>query len=423
MSDPGRSLPRMFCVQSSDPNRRIDDIESSVKSSVAACPALESVRSGDSVAIAVGSRGIDRIDRVVRAVVNEMACRGAKPFIVPAMGSHGGATAEGQVATLRSLGITEASVGCQIRATMETVSLGNAAGIDLFFDANASKADHVIVINRIKPHTRLIGTIQSGLCKMLMIGLGKRRGAIEFHPAFRSFDYQLETIVDDVVSLILEKTNVRFGVAVIEDAYDSIGYVDCIVAAEMISREKTLLKTAVDWMPKLPFKTADVLIIDEIGKEISGTGMDTNVIGRKWHDKMAGENEWPKINEIYVRSLTAKTAGNASGIGIAEYTHRRVVDAIDHEKTRVNCLTANHATAAATPLWLDRDQDVLSAICVQTPQPAASRRWMWIRNTLELSNVWCSEAYRGELEQRSDLTVLDGPVAFEFDDNGQLIPR
>ena len=420
LNDNLNPLPKLFRLRQSFCSHRIEEIGVEVSSRLSNNEFASSIRPGQSVAIAVGSRGIDRIAEVVAAVVADVKCRGARPFVVPAMGSHGGATSEGQARTLGTLGVTSSSVGCEIKSSMETVSLGKAANIDIFFDHFAAGADHIIVVNRIKPHTRLIGPIQSGICKMLMIGLGKRRGAIHFHPAFRSFDYRLDKIVDDVIGLILAKVNILYGLAIIEDAFDSIGKIELVAPNRLINREPELLRTAIDWMPKLPFETSELLIVDEIGKEISGTGMDTNVIGRKWHDKMAGADEWPKIDEIYVRSLTEKTAGNASGIGIAEYTHRRLVDSIDHEKTRVNCVTANHATAAATPMWLESDRGILDAVCEQNPIAPTKRRWMRVKNTLDLKDVLCSEGYLEEAGERSDLTILDSPSEIEFDADGQF---
>ena len=173
-------------------------------------------------------------------------------------------------------------------------------------------------------------------------------------------------------------------------------------------------------MPKLPFEKAELLIIDAIGKEISGTGLDTNVVGRKWNENVAGDDEWPKIHEIYVRSLTDKTAGNATGIGIAEYTHRRVPEGTDIEKTRINCITAGHPTAAAMPVWFDSDREVLSAVCAQAPMPTDQRRWIWIRNTLDLVQVRCSEGFLDEATQRPDLESTGDPMPLCFDHSGDL---
>ncbi|QDV46597.1 hypothetical protein Enr13x_65060 [Stieleria neptunia] len=416
------TFPRFFTAKQSLPSHRIDDVTAELTELFQAETAIEQIRPGQSVAIAVGSRGIDRIAEVTQTVVRLLVDRKAQPFVVPAMGSHGGATGQGQTATLAALGITPESVGCPIKSSMETVPIGKGpGGIPLSFDRNAAAADHLIVINRIKPHTKLDGSIQSGVCKMLMIGLGKHRGALAFHPAFKSFDYRLDRITADVIPTILAATPFLLGIALVEDAHDSIGQITVATADQLLDLEPTLLRRAIEWMPKLPFRTAELLIIDAIGKEISGTGLDTNVVGRKWHDKMAGDEEWPKIDEIYVRALTEKTAGNASGIGIAEYTHRRVAEGIDPVKTRINCITAGHATAAALPVWFDSDRDVLDAVCAQTPMEADRRRWLWIPDTLDLETIRCSEAYLEEARRSDQLEIVNDPRSFQFDDHGDFV--
>lgn len=413
--------PRFFTVKQSLQSHGIRDLAAEVTARLQNSESFTRVSAGQTVAVAVGSRGIDRIDEVAKAVVANIRQRGADPFIVPAMGSHGGATDEGQANILASLGITADSVGCPIKSSMDTVPIGQSdGGIELFFDRHAASADHVIAINRIKPHTRLTGTIQSGLCKILMIGLGKHRGAIAFHPAFRSFDYRLDQITADIIPKILGTMPVLIGIALVEDSHDSVGHIEVVDADRLLDREPELFEMAVSWMPKLPFDDAQLLIVDEIGKEISGTGLDTNVVGRKWHDKLAGPDERPKIDEIYVRSLTEKTAGNASGIGIAEYTHRSVVETIDHEKTRINCITAGHPTAAAVPVWFENDREVLEAVCAQSPIPAEQRRWLRIRNTLDLERIECSEAFLQEARRRDDLELFGEPEPLRFDPLGDF---
>lgn len=414
------NLPRFFTAKQTLASHRIDDVAAAVTAGLQAEPAIAAIRPGQSVAVAVGSRGIDRIDVVAAAVVGFLRRLDAQPFVVPAMGSHGGATDEGQIATLAALGVTPDSLGCPIKSSMETIQIGQSnTGLPLYFDRHAAAADHLITINRIKPHTKLTGSIQSGLCKILMIGLGKHRGAISFHPAFRSFDHRLEQITGDIIPKILSATPFLLGVGLVEDAHDSIGHLEVVTGDRLLQREPALLEMALKWMPKIPFDSAELLIIDEMGKEISGTGLDTNVVGRKWHDKIAGPNETPKIDEIYVRSLTEKTAGNASGIGIAEYTHRRVAEAIDSTKTRINCITAGHPTAAALPVWFDSDRDVLAAICAQRPAAPESRRWLRIRNTLDLEQIQCSEAFWDQAAAFG-LEIIDPPGELRFDDDGDF---
>ncbi|OUT57253.1 hypothetical protein SV7mr_14180 [Stieleria bergensis] len=426
------SLPRFQSVQQQFARRRIDNLQQTLAEQLQHHPAIDAVTAGDQVGIAVGSRGIDRIDQCVSAIVKTIIAQGGEPFVVPAMGSHGGATAEGQIDVLKSLGVSEQSVGCPIRSSMETVHLGDGPhGLSLYFDKHAAAADQLILINRVKPHTRLTGAVQSGLCKMLMIGLGKHRGAIAFHPTFASFDYQLEKITPQLIPNILSQTPVTLGIALVEDAFDQVGHIELIEPQDWLQREPQLLQQAMDWMPRLPFPELDLLIVDQIGKEISGTGMDTNVIGRKWHDKMAGPDEQPRIHEIYVRSLTSKTAGNASGIGIAEYTHRWVAEAYDLQKTRVNCITAGHATAAAMPVWFDNDRDVFQAVMQQSGKPAEQLKWARIKDTLHLDQFSCSEACLIAPREPADpsalseqvtatFQALDEPRELTFDDQGNL---
>lgn len=415
-------LPRFFTVKQTLASHRVSDVAAAVEDQLGTLPCVQKIRAGQRVAIAIGSRGIDAIDRVAKAVADIVKQQRASPFIVPAMGSHGGATADGQTKTLASLGVTEQSVGCPIESSMETVPLGTSSGgIELFFDARAAAADHVIVVNRIKPHTRLTGTIQSGLCKMMMIGLGKHRGALAYHPVFKDFEYRLDRVTGEIVPEILRQTPVLAGVAILENAMDQVGEIVALEADAILDAEPELLRKAIDWMPGLPFDSAELLVVDAIGKEISGTGMDTNVVGRKWHDKMAGPDEFPKIDEIYVRSLTAKTAGNASGIGIAEYTHRRVAESIDHAKTRINCITAGHPTGAALPVWFESDRDVLEAVCQQSPMPASQRRWMRISHTLDLLHVDCTEGYLDAARNEERLELIRQPFTLSFDDNGDLV--
>ena len=307
-------LPSLLKIKQNYPSRRLIDLRGSIIESLNSIELKRQILPGQTVAIAAGSRGISRIDETVASISEYVRSLGALPFVVPAMGSHGGATPEGQAAVLQSLGISEATVGCPIQSSMETVFLGETdGGIPIHFDAVASAADHVLVVNRIKPHTRLTGTIQSGLCKMMMIGLGKHQGAAAFHHAFSEFDYELDRVAPEIVPRLIEKMPITAGVAMIEDAYDDVAMVEAISAKDILRREPELLPVAIDWMPRLPFDDVDLLIVDQIGKEISGTGMDTNIIGRKANDRAAMPGELPRVREIYVRSLTEKTAGNGTG--------------------------------------------------------------------------------------------------------------
>ena len=408
-------LPRFFRVQQSFARQALEDVRAAVAKSLQATNLRDLIGAGQSVAIAAGSRGIADIDTVVRSVVDYVKEVGGEPFVVPAMGSHGGATAEGQATVLATLGITAESMGCPIKSSMQTTVVGTTEnGLPVHFDHNASEADHVIVVNRIKPHTRLTGDFESGLIKMLMIGLGKHIGAQTYHQGFAEHGYRLDRIARDIIPLITQKMPITMGVAIIEDAFDQVAHIHAVTPESLLDEEPQLLQRARDMMPCLPFDHADLLIVDQIGKEISGTGMDTNVVGRKSNDREAGEHEFPKIREIFVRSLTKKTNGNATGIGIAEYCHAGVTRDMNLEMTRINCITSGHPSAGAVPLYFDSDREVLDAAISQARDPD-SAKWMWIRDTLHLEVVACSEAYLAAADARDDLHILDEPHALSFD--------
>ena len=417
------SVPKFFPLEQNFPSARISDVERVIADSFQASGSLDCVRKGERVAIAVGSRGIHQIDRIVRAVVLEVTKRGGQAQIIPAMGSHGGATAEGQTAVLKSFGITESLMGCPVTASMETILLGKTPeGLPIHFDRLASEADHVVVVNRVKPHTRLAGNYESGLIKMLMIGLGKHVGASVYHQFFPDYDYCLDRLVPSVVELLLDRMPITCGLAIVEDAFEDTAHLEAVPASEILNREPALLKKAKSLLPRLPFDHLDFLIVDQIGKEISGTGMDTNLIGRKANDRAAAPNEFPKVRNIYVRSLTENTAGNAAGIGIAEYCHQRVVDQLDAEKTKVNCITSAHPSAGAIPLVFGSDLLAINAAISQVSlERQHAVKWAWIRDTLHVSRLMASECFYEEVVSRSDLTVLGNPASLSLNDRGDLV--
>ncbi|EMI20891.1 hypothetical protein RMSM_02182 [Rhodopirellula maiorica SM1] len=429
MNHPTESpLPQCFRLRQHFASSAVRDVRQSIDAAIRNSTLQNRVRPGQSVAIAVGSRGIAELPTIVSAVVDFVKRCDAVPVIVPAMGSHGGATAEGQASLLRSLGIEEAVMGCEIRSSLDTIVIGRSStGLDVHFDKLASQMDHVVVLNRIKPHTRLVGNYESGLAKMLMIGLGKHQGAIVYHQAMADADYCLDAMATEIVPMIQAAAPISLGLAIVEDAFDQVSHVEAIEPSEFLSAEPRLLTMARERMPRLPFDHIDLLIVDRMGKEISGTGMDTNVVGRKWNDKIAAADEFPKVKQIYVRDLSDQSAGNAAGIGVAEFCHRRLVEKIDYEKTRVNCLTSMHATAGAVPIHFDSDREALVAAMGQvgkrTPQQL---RWVWIQDTLHLSELVCSEAYwdeaTGGTDRKADvLEPLSGLEPLRFDDEGNLL--
>jgi len=378
------------------------------------------IKPGQTVAIAVGSRGIANIHHIIKTIVDHIKCLGAKPFIVPAMGSHGGGTAEGQRKIVESYGITEEFCGCPIRSSMETVIICEAAeGFPVHCDKYAYAADHVVVCNRIKPHTQFVGDIESGLMKMMLSGLGKHSGAKIYHRAIK--DYSFGQIVRSVADEVLTKCSIAAGVAIIENSYCQTARIEAVPPEQFEDREKKLLIQAKQLMPRLPFKTADILLIDEIGKNISGTGFDLSVVGRKYLVHKAADDEYPKINIIALRDLTDLSHGNAEGMGLAEFCRTRLLEKVDVDVTRVNALTSGHYTGSMVPLDYDTDSEMLQVMLSQiglTEPPDA--KLLWIRNTLALTEVECSAAYLDEARDRDDLEILTDLRPLPFDASGNL---
>jgi hypothetical protein len=414
------SCPPIFRLRQTFEAPRVADVAAETRKQMESLELGQRVRPGQQVAVTVGSRGIANIRLIARAIVESLRDLGAAPFIVPAMGSHGGGTPEGQLEVLSSYGVTEAFCGCPIRSSMETVVVCQTAeGFDVHFDKHAFGADHVVVCNRVKPHTGFVGEIESGLMKMMLIGLGKHEGAKVYHRAIH--DYSFGQIVRSVAGRVLESCRIAAGIAIVENGYDETAQIVGVRPQEFETREKELLTLAKKLMPRLPFDRVDLLIIDEIGKDISGTGMDTNVVGRKYHAHSAARNEFPKVKQIYIRGLTEATHGNASGIGLAEFCSRRAVEQTDLEKTRINCLTAGHVSAAMMPLDFACDRAVLqAALPIMGLTEPQDTKILWIRNTLDLSELECSAAYLDEARSRKDLSIESDLREMPFDADGNL---
>jgi hypothetical protein len=414
--------PQFFRVRQKFDRPRVDDVPGEVERRLAGLNLGNKIRPGQSVAITAGSRGIANIAQIIRAICTHVKSLDAKPFIVPAMGSHGGGTAEGQLRVLTSYGITEEFCGCPIRASMDTEIIGQAAeGFSVHVDRHAAAADHVVLCGRIKPHTDFSGDIESGLMKMMLLGLGKHNGAKVYHRAFQDFSFA--QIVRSVAARVLERCRIVAGVAIVENAYDETALIEAIAPAEIESREKALLVLAKQWMPRLPFPTVDILIIDEMGKNISGAGIDTNVVGRKHYASKAAEDEFPKVRRIIVRSLAEASHGNACGLGMAEFCTTRLLEQHDRHATWTNILTSGHLEMVKYPLHYDTDCEILDAalptIGLTEPMDA---KILWIKNTLQLAEVECSVTYLEAAKQRADLEVLTPLRDLPLDAAGNL-PR
>ena len=410
------ALPRWALVRQRLDTSAIDDVRGAVRAAMD--EVAGSVRPGMRVCVAAGSRGIDRIDVVVGAVVEWLREAGASVFIVPAMGSHGGATAEGQVAVLAGYGITAASMGCEIRSSMDTVDLGEVvAGVPVFVDRHAFEgADLIVPVNRVKPHTGFEGPVESGLMKMLAIGLGKQRGADTFHR--RGYD-EFATLIPAVARHTIARAPVGLGVALVEDGHGRLARVEAIPAARIEAREAELLADARARMPRLPVDDLDVLVVDLIGKDLSGTGLDPNVIGRPKAGAAPGGG--PRIGRIVVRGLTEATEGNASGIGFADVALRRAVDAVDPRATYLNSITAKDVEGAKIPVTVDTDEDAVAlalAACLRVD--AAEARIVRVRSTKHLELAWVSEPALPDALATGRCEVVVPPREIAFGADGML---
>ncbi|WP_119071280.1 lactate racemase domain-containing protein [Rubrobacter indicoceani] len=382
----------------------LGDIERAVRE------ALEDVElPTGSVAIGVGSRGVARIGEIVAALVAALKEAGASPFVVPAMGSHGASTAEGQAEVLAYLGVSEAAVGCPVRATMETVEVGRTpAGIPVHLDRNAYEADAVVVVNRVKPHTAFRGPVESGPTKMLAIGLGKRRGAHHIH---RAGWENIHRTIPDAARILVGTGKVAFGLATVENADEEPCRIAAIPPDRFREAEAGLLEEAKRNLPVLPFDEIDVLVVDEIGKNISGDGADPNVTGRYPTPYAHGG---PQVNRMVFLGLTQQTEGNANGVGLADVVTERLADAINRPATYMNSLTSTVPTTVKLPMTTPTGRDAVAAALVMCagvePQTA---RVVRIRNTLAVRRMWVSEAARSEANV--ELAVIEGPEPMDLD--------
>jgi ribosome maturation factor RimP len=411
----GGNLPRWALVR----HRMYVDEVADVTAAVGAAlePVRAAIRPGSRVCLAVGSRGIDRIDEVVRAAVAWVRSAGAEVFVVPAMGSHGGATAKGQLEVLASYDITPESIGCDIRSSMETVELGEVRpGVPVFVDRNAFEgADIIVPINRVKPHTDFTGEIESGLMKMIAIGLGKQRGADTFHrQGFATF----HELIPAVAEFTLSKANIPFGLALVENGYARLSRIEAVPRDKIWERERELLAEAREQMARLPLGNIDVLVLDYIGKDISGLGMDSNVVGR-YYTGPTGAG--PSIQRIVVGDLTAETEGNAVGIGMADIVLRRAVEKMDAHKTYMNCITAKTPEGARVALTLDTDRQALSVAiaCCLKVEPSTARI-VRIRDTKHLGLLYVSEPALAHVLATGRCEIVRPLEAIEFDRNGMF---
>ena len=404
-------LPKMVKVRQKFRTPQIADVAGEVKKAIKEAGVLSRINEEDRVAIAVGSRGIADLPTLVRETVAAVKEAGGNPFIVPAMGSHGGATAEGQIDVLLQLGISEEAVGAPIRSSMEVIKLDELPnGLPVYIDKLAYESDKIIVINRIKPHTAFRGPVESGLMKMITIGLGKQKGAEAAHAY--SFKYMAEH-VPEMAKVSLSKAPIIFGLASIENAYDKPAKIVAVPAEDLEVVEPGLLLEAKSLMPKIHFDSMDVLIVNELGKDISGDGMDPNITGNFATPYATGG---PDVKRTVVLGLTEKTHGNANGIGMADMTTKAVMNEIKWEKGYANALTSTVTDVVKLPMFLDTQElAVKAAIKTCNAFDLNKVRIVRIKNTLEIGEIWISESMMEEALKNEDIEILSDPEDLALD--------
>jgi hypothetical protein len=417
---PDATLPRQVLVEARIASRRLDDPVAAVTAQLTAVLGDRRL-DGQRIVIGVGSRGIDRIGEIVRAAVAFVRARGGDPSIIPAMGNHGGATDEGQQSILEGLGITEASVGAPIRSRMATRQVGETpSGIPVHTSVEALEADAVLLVNRVKPHTDFESDrLGSGLIKMSAIGFGKSEGAAACHRA--GIRLGLETTLLEVSRIALAHLPVLAGIALIEDGLHQLSRVEVMAGSAIHDREPALLREARGLMPALPFERIDVLVIDWMGKDISGAGLDTNIIGRGI-DGLPRASRRSDVGAIYARDLTPASHGNAIGLGICDVVSNRLVDSLDTEAMFTNALSAMTPTTPKVPMHFKSDRDCLRAALRFSGSDTATAGIVRIRSTLALDRFIASDTYAAQIADRSDLHVISGPIDWGFDSRGDFDP-
>lgn len=409
-------IPKMIRIRQRFNDDKIEDLANVLNKELQKPGGMDQILPGQHTAIAVGSRGITNIDQVTKQVIEAVKAKGAQPFIVPCMGSHGGATAKGQIEVLEHLGISEASMGAPIRSSMEVIQLDELDnGLPVYVDKIASEADAIIVINRIKPHTAFRGKVESGIMKMIAIGLGKQKGAEACHQL--GFKYMADN-VPAMANIMMNKLPIVFGVALVENAYDETCMIEVLPAKQVEEREIELLEIAKARLPQICFDQIDVLVIDYIGKNISGDGMDPNITGRYPTPYAEGG---PDVSKMVVLDLTPETEGNANGVGTADFTTKRLVNKADMEATYANGLTSTVCEPTKIATTLDNDELAIKA-AVKTCNilDYTTCRMVRIQNTLQLGEIEISETMLEEARRHPDIEILTDSYELRFDQERNL---
>jgi len=413
-------LPRMVHVRQRFELSKVSSVADTVAQEFTKSAIKTKIKPGMTIAVGVGSRGVNNIAECVKSVVEEIKALGGEPFVFPAMGSHGGATAEGQQEVLDSYGVTESVIGCPIRSSMEVVEIDKAEdGMPVYMDKFAAEADAVALVCRIKPHTNFRAPIESGIVKMLTIGMGKIIGASTLHT------YGMDmfgVLLPNVAKIIMAKKNFLFGVAMVENAADETAIIEIVPSEEVLSREPLLLSRAKELMPKLQFEDIDVLVVEKIGKNISGSGMDPNITGRNCRDV-----EWemsPNVKKIAVLGLTPETHGNATGLGAADVITMDVYRELDIAKTYANVITSMYLDGAAIPIIMNNDREAIQlAVKTVVRVKPENTKVVRISTTLEVMDLHVSENLLPYIKNNPDkFDILGEPAATKFDDNGKIYP-
>jgi hypothetical protein len=414
------NFPRICLVRQDLADRSLKDIPGEVRSQLEKADLAGRVKPGARIAIGAGSRGIANLAAIVRAVVEYWQAHGCRPFIFPAMGSHGSATAEGQAAVLAGYGITETAMSCPIISSLEVVSTGRTAeGIETFMDRHAFESDGVMLVGRVKWHTDFTGKIESGLVKMAAIGTGKMAGAHQYHVA--GVTLGLEQVIRSAFRQIAASGKLLGGLAILEDARHATARVAALRTEEMEEREAELLEQVKSWMARIPVDSLDLLIVDQMGKSISGTGMDTKVVNRHIEGRLNCFPGLPQIRRIYVRDLSPHSDGNAIGIGMADIISDRLLGKINWQATYTNTLTSGNPAGARTPIHFLTDRECLESIAMTVGRVDPGHMTIgWITDTLQLGLLGLSENLLGEIRRNPALEVTSPPASLPFDAEGNL---
>jgi len=415
------NYPKMYRVGQIFEVPKVDNIEETLSQELESIQIYSRIKAGARIAITAGSRGVANIDRILKHLVYILKENSAKPFLIPAMGSHGGGTSEGQLEILKSLKITENSIGAPILSSMEVVEIGKSSfGFPVLVDKHAAEADGIIVVNRVKPHTEFEGPIESGLMKMMAIGMGNHKGCLQVHK--QTVNYGYREVIPEIGRVILERLPIFFGVALVENVYDETALLQAILPSRFLIEEERLLVKAKRLMARLPFDKIDILIVDEMGKNISGTGLDTNVIGRIM---FIGEKEpeSPKITRIVVLDLTEESHGNAIGIGLADFTVQGLVDKIDPIATSTNAIAAVTPEKGRIPIVLKTHREAVeTAFATIREVDSEKARVVHIKNTLEIAEFDVSEALVEEVKGKDNLRLENELGSISFDSHENIQP-